>query len=165
MSQMLKANKTVGLQLGPKCAPQPPHARVVQRCQTSPCFVSCTAFCPAAAAVSKQHGKWILRAVRADQQVDVTDTATVQLIADLTKQVDGRLADTIKAASAAAQNVDLIVESELRDKVHNAVSRLQKGLLERESEVSCSHWHVHLTGRYSTGPVSWWLPVLMEQGE
>ncbi len=80
-----------------------------------------------------------LCAVRADQAADTLDTATVQLIADITKRVDTQLANTVKAASETARDLDLSTSSELRVKVVNAIAKLQKGLLERETEVSGVH--------------------------
>jgi hypothetical protein len=76
------------------------------------------------------------RAVRADQQTDVVDTALLQTIAQITQTVDNAVATTMAASAEAAQSLNLSTNSELRDKVCRAVEKLQQGLLERETEVS-----------------------------
>ena len=76
------------------------------------------------------------RAVRADQDTTTLDNAAVQLISALTKEVDAKLADTIRDSTNAAAELDFSVESELRDKVLTGIVKLSKGLLERETEVS-----------------------------
>jgi len=63
------------------------------------------------------------------------DNAAVQLISALTKEVDAKLADTIRDSTKAAAELDFTVESELRDKVLTGIIKLSKGLLERETEV------------------------------
>lgn len=73
--------------------------------------------------------------MRADVAAPTLDSATVQLIADITKEVDGRLTTTVRTAVLGAQDVDVSVSSELRDKVVRSIGKLQKGLLERETEV------------------------------
>jgi hypothetical protein len=60
----------------------------------------------------------------------------VQLISALTKEVDGKLADTMRDSTKAAAELDFTVDSELRNKVLTGIAKLQKGLLERETEVS-----------------------------
>lgn len=90
---------------------------------------------PSAAAPALSRGAVLLRAVRADQQADGLDTATVQLIADLTKQVDTQVATTVQANNEAALARDATTTSDLREKVVAGINRLSKGLLERETEV------------------------------
>jgi hypothetical protein len=81
----------------------------------------------------------VLRAVRADQQTDTVDTALLQTIARITEKVDQAVASTLAASAEAAKALDVSTSSELRDKVVTAVEKLQKGLLERETEVSIAH--------------------------
>lgn len=76
------------------------------------------------------------QAVRADQQTEATDSALLQTIAQITETVDAAHAKTIAAAAEAAKAQDLTSDSELRRKVVQGVYKLQKGLLERETEVS-----------------------------
>lgn len=96
---------------------------------------------PALAGVSRHFASGsgrapaVPRAVRADQAAAV-DASDVQLIADVTKDVDTRLAAALAAASAAAATLDLSVSSPLRERVAATIAKVQKGLLERETEVS-----------------------------
>eukprot|EP00879_Flechtneria_rotunda_P018946 GHRR01019889.1.p1 GENE.GHRR01019889.1~~GHRR01019889.1.p1 ORF type:complete len:377 (+),score=123.85 GHRR01019889.1:163-1293(+) len=76
-----------------------------------------------------------LYAVRADQQTETLDAATVQQIASLSEVVDEALAQAMAASATAAQAVDVSTDSELRKKVVKGVYMLQQGLLERETEV------------------------------
>jgi hypothetical protein len=116
-------------------------SRSCQRVITARCTVP-----KAGAAVAQPTRNWLretcpatsrallTRAVRADQAstVDATD---MQLIADVTKTVDGRLAATVAAAAAAALGLDLATSSALRDRLSATIAKVQKGLLERETEV------------------------------
>jgi hypothetical protein len=77
----------------------------------------------------------LLRAVRTDQATEVTDTAMLNMIADLTKQVDERLAATVAESSAAAATIDATTTSDLRERVVAGIAKLEKGLLERDTEV------------------------------
>lgn len=81
----------------------------------------------------------VLRAVRADQQTDTVDNALLQTIAQITEKVDEAVASTMAASAEAAKALDVSTSSELRDKVVTAVEKLQKGLLERETEVGSTH--------------------------
>lgn len=77
---------------------------------------------------------WALNAVRADQTTDAVDTATLQLISDITREVDEQHAATLKRnADEMAGPVE--PDSALRAKVKASVLDLQNGLLERETEV------------------------------
>jgi hypothetical protein len=78
----------------------------------------------------------LLRAVRADQQTDTVDSAMLQTISQITQTVDDQFSATLASAQKAAKAVDASSDSELRRKVVTAVEKLQKGLLERETEVS-----------------------------
>jgi hypothetical protein len=77
----------------------------------------------------------VAKAVRADQQTDTVDSALLQSISQITEQVDGAVAKTLAASAAAAQAQAEPADSELRRKVVRGVEKLQKGLLERETEV------------------------------
>lgn len=77
----------------------------------------------------------LLRAVRADQQTDTVDSAMLQTISQITQKVDEQFSATVASAQEAAKAVDASSDSELRQKVVTAVEKLQKGLLERETEV------------------------------
>lgn len=83
-----------------------------------------------------------LKAVRADQQTDVADSALLQTIAQITEKVDEAVANTLAASAEAAKALDASTDSELRGKVVKAVEKLQKGLLERETEVRARVWCV-----------------------
>jgi MoxR-like ATPase len=94
-------------------------------------------FAPAAPAPG-HPSRWALHAVRADQAVDGSDTAVIQLISDITRRVDEVHAATLlgnayspdgEAAAAAA------ADTPLRRKVLASILDLQAGLLERETEV------------------------------
>ncbi|KAI8473622.1 MAG: AAA domain-containing protein [Monoraphidium minutum] len=75
-----------------------------------------------------------LRAVRADQ-VSAVDATDMQLIADVTKVVDERLAATTAASAEAARSIDLANDSALRGRLAGTIAKVEKGLLERETEV------------------------------
>ena len=85
---------------------------------------------------------WILHAVRADQQGSQVDSSTLQLISDLTNKVDKEHASIL---AENAQGLEGIVEDaasdSLKGKVQQSIQKLQKGLLERETEVRsfCLH--------------------------
>lgn len=78
----------------------------------------------------------VLKAVRADQQTETVDSSLLQSIAKITEQVDKAVANTLAASAEAAKAQNLSNDSEVRQKVVLAVKKLQKGLLERETEVS-----------------------------
>lgn len=75
------------------------------------------------------------RAVRADQATDTVDSALLQTIAQITEKVDAAVASTLAASAEAAAVTAVPSDSELRAKVVRGVEKLQKGLLERETEV------------------------------
>lgn len=74
------------------------------------------------------------RAVRADQAAPV-EASDVQLIADVTRDVDARLAAALGAAAEAALGTPPPPASELRARLAATIRRLEAGLLERETEV------------------------------
>ena len=78
-------------------------------------------------------------AVRADAPTEAVDTATIQLISDITAAVDARHVATLAAAKEAmggAPPAAANAESEhLHAKVCASILDLQSGLLERETEV------------------------------
>lgn len=76
-----------------------------------------------------------IQAVRADQQTEALDAAVVQAIASITQAVDESVKAALTASAEAAKTVTVTVNSEVRSKVVNGVEKLQKGLLERETEV------------------------------
>jgi hypothetical protein len=63
------------------------------------------------------------------------DSALLQTIAQITEQVDAAVASTLAASAEAAAVTAAPSGSELRAKVVRGVEKLQKGLLERETEV------------------------------
>ena len=73
-------------------------------------------------------------AVRADQATETADTATIQLISDITRQVDEQHA-AILARNAWNPADFSKPDSDLRRRVLVSIIDLQKGLLERETEV------------------------------
>ena len=76
----------------------------------------------------------VLNAVRADQTAEAVDTSTIQLISDITRQIDQEHAATLlRNAYNPEDNVS--PDSDLRRRVMSSVLDLQKGLLERETEV------------------------------
>lgn len=79
---------------------------------------------------------WPLAAVRADQAADTTDSATIQLISDITRGVDEALGAALQRnAAAALEGLLSGGANELKQKVQASVLDLQSGLLERETEV------------------------------
>jgi len=92
---------------------------------------------------------WALHAVRADQASDTADTATIQIISDITRDVDGlHTAALARNAALAAQGGSSVVQGdaasvELRRKVMASVVDLQAGLLERETEVRSSNYNFY----------------------
>ena len=79
---------------------------------------------------------WILHAVRSDQQGSQVDSSTLQLISDLTNKVDQEHAAILAENSQALEGIveDAAADS-LKRKVEQSIQKLQKGLLERETEV------------------------------
>jgi hypothetical protein len=139
-----------------------PVARVAPL-STSPCVAPC-AFRRTADHAALRLAT-ALRAVRADQAAEQMDASMVQLIANITKDVDVKLAVTLKANADAAKGVDVATDSELRRKVVTSINRLQAGLLERETEVQgcfaawkafeSGHWAGQLVASTSGRAVVW----------
>lgn len=85
---------------------------------------------------------WALQAVRADQATEVSDTAVIQQISDITRKVDELHSAALKRSAdfvAAGFNEPT---SELKSKVKASVLDLQTGLLERETEVRLKNFHL-----------------------
>lgn len=81
---------------------------------------------------------WILQAVRSDQQGSQVDSSTLQLISDLTNKVDQEHAAILAENSQALEGiVEDAAPDSLKRKVEQSIQKLQKGLLERETEVCC----------------------------
>ncbi len=116
-----------------QCAAARPSARSVRGVVQAPSHQAV----PANFAESIQLGRISIqtRAVRADQQTEVADSALLQTIAQITATVDSAVDTTLAASAEAAKSLNLSSDSELRQKVVRGVEKLQKGLLERETEV------------------------------
>ena len=79
---------------------------------------------------------WILHAVRSDQQGSQVDSSTLQLISDLTNKVDKEHAAILAENSQGLEGIiDDASPDSLKVKVQQSIQKLQKGLLERETEV------------------------------
>lgn len=77
-------------------------------------------------------------AVRADAPTDALDTAALQLIADISRNVDEQVATTVRNNAEAARNPPPAPSSDLRSRVLASIDKVSKGLLERETEVGFS---------------------------
>ncbi|KAL6753870.1 AAA domain-containing protein [Haematococcus lacustris] len=75
------------------------------------------------------------QAVRADSATDALDTGALQLIADLSRLTDGKVAAVIEANNTAGQTPAPASTSALKSRVLASIERLSRGLLERETEV------------------------------
>ncbi len=65
------------------------------------------------------------------------DSGALHLISEISRKVDGEHSDILRAnAAAVADWVDATEASELKAKVLASAADLQKGLLERDTEVS-----------------------------
>lgn len=79
---------------------------------------------------------WPLAAVRADQAVDTTDNASIDMISEISKAVEEvHVAALKRNAEAALEGVLSGSVNELKQKVQASILDLQAGLLERETEV------------------------------
>ncbi|PRW59240.1 ATPase associated with various cellular activities AAA_5 [Chlorella sorokiniana] len=76
-----------------------------------------------------------LAAVRADQAADTADTASIELISEITGGVDAAHTAALQRNAAAAAEGMAGSASELKQKVRASILDLQNGLLERETEV------------------------------
>lgn len=85
---------------------------------------------------------WILHAVRSDQQNTQVDNSVLQLISDLTNKVDTEHAAILAENARGLEGVVDTSSEGLKQKVQQSIQKLQKGLLERETEVrnACSCW-------------------------
>ena len=80
--------------------------------------------------------------MRADQQGSQVDSSTLQLISDLTNKVDKEHAAILAENSQGLEGiVEDAASDSLKGKVQQSIQKLQKGLLERETEVrsTCLH--------------------------
>lgn len=81
---------------------------------------------------------WRLSAVRSDQTAEATDSETIQLISEITSRVDDLHAAILQRnAGDASQQVaeTLGTDTQFRRRVRASIIDLQRGLLERETEV------------------------------
>ncbi|KAK9809554.1 hypothetical protein WJX73_001073 [Symbiochloris irregularis] len=77
-----------------------------------------------------------LRAVRADKPAEQLDAAAMQLIADISREVDEEHIGILEDSARATQEAPAAEPTAgLRQKVLRSIADLQKGLLERETEV------------------------------
>ena len=74
--------------------------------------------------------------MRSDQQGSQVDSSTLQLISDLTNKVDQEHAAILAENSQVLEGiVEDAAPDSLKRKVEQSIRKLQKGLLERETEV------------------------------
>ncbi len=78
---------------------------------------------------------WILHAVRSDQQNTQVDNSVLQLISDLTNKVDTEHAAILAENARGLEGMVDTSSEGLKQKVQQSIQKLQKGLLERETEV------------------------------
>ena len=78
---------------------------------------------------------WILHAVRSDKQDTQVDSSVLQLISDLTNKVDQEHAAILSENEPRPEGMADEPSEGLRLKVEQSIQKLQKGLLERETEV------------------------------
>ena len=118
-------------------ASQPVHRAAAPQPQTP--LRSCQYFKGRAQQRQQASQAWILHAVRSDQQGAQVDSSTLQLISDLTNKVDQEHAAILAENSQALEGIveDAAADS-LKRKVEQSIQKLQKGLLERETEVRYS---------------------------
>ena len=84
----------------------------------------------------RQLRQVVLQAVRADQQGQQTDSATLQLISEITSRVDESHDSILEQGARSSEGyVDPGADNELKAKVYGSISQLSQGLLERETEV------------------------------
>lgn len=84
---------------------------------------------------SKALDTWILNAVRSDKQNAQVDNSVLQLISDLTNKVDQEHAAILAENEPNLEGMAEDAAEGLRLKVEQSIQKLQKGLLERETEV------------------------------
>lgn len=85
--------------------------------------------------------RWKLAAVKSSQTLETADTDLIQLISDISKDVDSRHAGLLRDAKGATPDIEGL-DSSLRGKAQTAILSLQSGLLERETEVGQGGWSV-----------------------
>jgi MoxR-like ATPase len=81
---------------------------------------------------------WRLSAVRSDQTAEATDSETIQLISEITSRVDDLHAAILQrnAGNASQQVAETLgTDTQFRRRVRASIIDLQRGLLERETEV------------------------------
>ena len=77
----------------------------------------------------------MLHAVRSDQQNAQVDSSVLQLISDLTNKVDQEHAAILAENEPTLEGIADEASEGLKLKVEQSIQKLQKGLLERETEV------------------------------
>lgn len=96
---------------------------------------------------------WVLHAVRADQQGPKVDNSTLQLISDLTNKVDQEHAAILAENAQGLEGVVDTSSDGLKQKVQQSIQKLQKGLLERETEVRSRRWHFAVRTKHQQKPL------------
>jgi hypothetical protein len=89
----------------------------------------------AAPLIAHRQARILMKAVRADAPASELDGATIQLLADIAKVAEDKVAATVAANNAVAKAPQGPNTSELRSKIVKAINQLKAGLLEREAEV------------------------------
>ena len=118
--------------------PAAPPARSGSRCRQQ------RGWAPAAP-VTPLQPVWPLAAVRADQAADTADTGVIlQLISDITRQVDETHAAALSRNAAALEGLLPVGASELKQRVQASILDLQSGLLERETEVGAHYAEINV---------------------
>lgn len=84
---------------------------------------------------SKAIDTWILHAVRSDKQNTQVDSSVLQLISDLTNKVEREHAAILAENEPNLEGMTEEDAEGLKQKVQQSIQKLQKGLLERETEV------------------------------
>ena len=90
-----------------------------------------------------------MRAVRADQQNTQVDGSVLQLISDLTNKVDKEHAAILAENAQGLEGVVDTSSEGLKEEVQQSIQKLQKGLLERETEVCSMVWLQQVTAAFS----------------
>lgn len=88
----------------------------------------------APATVPSQVPQWPLQAVRADQTTETADQAMIQLISDISRHIEDQHAATLQRNAYDPSDASS-PDSDLRRRTMSSILDLQRGLLERETEV------------------------------
>lgn len=121
-----KIKKSAGRSLGeaPSTVPCPPTANAARQLPQAPTW--------------NNTNPWRLSAVRSDQAAESTDNETIQLISEITGRVDDLHAAILQrnAGNASQQVAEILgTDTPFRRRVRVSIIDLQRGLLERETEV------------------------------